>query len=492
MVMVASLAIITGIGWKFWDTAIITSTRLKIWNTFSTDDSIRLLRSGGGTSDERLNAARNLWQVGGDDEIDEAIATLIATLGDEDVDVRTMAARSLGSLVSQTQSRGQKTPLPPEQMKKWQEAATKALVKGLSDNVPEFRVAVCTCLQMIKSRNPNWQGSRQLWAAIEKGTVKWNRTTVKEYSGLSDEAPPPELVAALKDESMVVRRAVILTLAQFALGLDSVIPILFPMLEDSNPSTRLAAGQVLNAAWPTSVIVPTLIDGLKSQNRDVRWHSARLLGQVGPEASAAVPLLTAILEEPIASTPAEKLRVGTIEPSLSREAAIALVRIAPDETTLKLLVEMLSTGKPDQPGIPERWTDAAEALREMGPQAREAVPALTVALNQLLDSQKPMPEPYGMVDAIGRISRDSAHSAATVDVLMRLLDPKYQAWYPNTRSHAVEILGTFGRMATVAIPKLKALQNEKGLLVDTAAAAAASVAAIEADSKLNPSGGNSR
>ena len=37
-----------------------------------------------------------------DDEIEEAIATLIATLGDENAQVRAMAAQSLGALVLQT------------------------------------------------------------------------------------------------------------------------------------------------------------------------------------------------------------------------------------------------------------------------------------------------------------------------------------------------------------------------------------------------------
>ena len=115
---------------------------------------------------------------------------------------------------------------------------------------------------------------------------------------------------------------------------------------------------------------------------------------------------------------------------------------------------MLSTGKPDEPGIPERWFHAAEALGEIGPQARMAIPALIAALNQLLDSKKQMPDLDPMVDAIGRLAPGSSSVAAAADVLIRLLDPRYQSWYAGARSHAAKLLGSFGRTATAAIPNL--------------------------------------
>jgi HEAT repeat protein len=488
--LVASLAIMAWTGWKFWDTAIIASARGKIWKALHGNESIRLLKSGDGTFDERLNAVGNLRIVGGDDEIDEAIATLIATLNDESIEVRTMAAQSLGSLVFQTLSRGLKKPWPSEQVKKWKETATEALLKGLSDKDPEFRVAVCTGLQTMFSRDPSLPPSPQLQTAVRQGTVKWNRTTAREYSGSPEEEPPRELVAALKDESAAVRTAASQALARFPFELDSVIPSLVSMLEDSDPAVRRAASGALAVAWPTSVVVPTLIDALKSQNRAARSYSALMLGRIGPEAKEALPGLIAILKEPVDYTPKPRSVFGydLMDPNPSRESAIALARIAPDRATLQLLIELLSTGNPDEPGVPVRWNYIAEALLEIGPQASEAAPAMIAAIDRLLDSKNPISDVDAVVDAIGRLSRDPTDSAATVGALIRWLDPRFQKW--NGRRRAVEILGRLGRAAAPSLPKLKEIQNGKDAHLQAAAAAA--IAAIEADSKPSPSVGTSR
>ncbi len=101
-------------------------------------------------------------------------------------------------------------------------------------------------------------------------------------------------------------------------------------------------------------------------------------------------------------------------------------------------------------------------LRWIGPQASKAVPALIVVLNKLLDSKKEIPDPYPIVDAIGRCSGHLADSAAVVSPLIRLLDLEYRP-YTASRACIVEILGRFGRAAAPAIPKLKSLQGDNDL-----------------------------
>jgi hypothetical protein len=196
----------------------------------------------------------------------------------------------------------------------------------------------------------------------------------------------------------------------------------------------------------------------------------------------------ATLNEPIDSSRGQGLNDLWYYQNPVREAAIALSRIAPNDVAIKRSIEMLSTGKPDEPGIPERWISAAAVLGEIGPRAGMAIPAMITALNQLLDSKKEMPGLYQMVDAIVRCSPHPAYSAATVAVLVRMLDPKYQS--SGIRSSVAEILGRIGRAAAPALPRLKELQNETGLFEYTRNAAAASVVAIEADLKLNASGGS--
>ena len=147
-------------------------------------------------------------------------------------------------------------------------------------------------------------------------------------------------------------------LVRFPRGLDSVIPDLISMLEDSDPALRRAAAVPLAEAWPTSVIVPRLIETLNSQNRAVRSYSARMLGRIGPAASAAVPLLRAILKEPIDPNRIPRMDfIGShlIDPIPSHEAAIALGRVAPDKATIDVFIEILSNREPDKPGIRELW-----------------------------------------------------------------------------------------------------------------------------------------
>ncbi len=336
IVLVTSCAIITWTGWKSWDTALVTSARLKIWNTFDVANSVRLLKSTGAAPEERLNAAANLRTVEADDEIGEAIAALIPALNDENTQVRITTVQSLGALVSRTRSDSQKTHVAAERMKKWREAGTRALLNGLADEDPDFRAAVCTAIQTTGS------------------------------GVFTVEAPPQELVAALNDESLVVRRAAVQALVRFPRGLDSVIPDLISMLEDSDPALRRAAAVPLAEAWPSSVVVPRLIDALKSQNRAVRSYSARMLGRIGPAASAAVPRLRAILTEPIDSAPIPRMDfIGShlIDPIPSHEAAIALGRVAPDKATIDVFIDILSNREPDKPGIREMWMHIAEALR---------------------------------------------------------------------------------------------------------------------------------
>ncbi len=93
-----------------------------------------------------------------------------------------------------------------------------------------------------------------------------------------------------------------------------------------------------------------------------------------------------------------------------------------------------------------------------------------------------------MVDAIGRFAPGTSSAAGAVNVLTRLLDPKYRVSY-EARSFAAEKLGSFGGLAVAAIPKLQALQGDDDTIRSVAAA---SISAIEADSKLHHSGGNAR
>ncbi len=48
---------------------------------------------------------------------------------------------------------------------------------------------------------------------------------------------------------------------------------------------------------PTKEFVPALVDALDDDDKNVREFVAAALGEIGPDARAAVPALTALLED---------------------------------------------------------------------------------------------------------------------------------------------------------------------------------------------------
>ncbi len=99
-----------------------------------------------------------------------------------------------------------------------------------------------------------------------------------------------------------------------------------------------------------------LTTALKDESNYVRWQSASALGKIGPAAAKAVPALI------------EMLRHNSDERARG-DAADALGSIDAD-TAVPVLAEALK----DDNWLALMW--AADAVRTIGPAAREAAPAL--------------------------------------------------------------------------------------------------------------------
>src|SRR5437588_11117190 len=92
--------------------------------------------------------------------------------------------------------------------------------------------------------------------------------------------------------------------------------------------------------------VPGLIEILKEGNAEVQVHAMAALGQIGPAAKKAVPVLSEGLTE-------------SADDMLAAHAAEALGRIG--EASVPVLVTVLEKGKP------ERAVFAARAIAQIGP-----------------------------------------------------------------------------------------------------------------------------
>ncbi len=146
----------------------------------------------------------------------------------------------------------------------------------------------------------------------------------------------PELIAALKDESVLVRRRAADTLGVFGPEARTAVPALIEVLKDPDPGTK--------------------------QESSVSEIATASLGQIGPDAKVAASAMMGIL--------------NTKDSSLRTDALVTLAKIVPkDKKLVPLFVQILKDK--DQQGL--RYA-AAMALGYLGRDAREAVPDLIEAL----------------------------------------------------------------------------------------------------------------
>ncbi|HZZ81057.1 MAG TPA: HEAT repeat domain-containing protein [Gemmataceae bacterium] len=99
----------------------------------------------------------------------------------------------------------------------------------------------------------------------------------------------PTVIGLLTDKNVDVRRKAAFTLGRLAGSPAKTIRALADGFKDESPEVRQAAGEALSKFGIAAV--PTLIELLKSDNRDERHQAATSLGDIGGEAKDALPLL---------------------------------------------------------------------------------------------------------------------------------------------------------------------------------------------------------
>ena len=97
-------------------------------------------------------------------------------------------------------------------------------------------------------------------------------------------------IAALSDEDWTVRRSAAQSLAKFGPSGKKAVPILFGMLaSDQDRDYARAALKEIDAADADAV--PVLLEGLKNEDRTLKYYAAFFLKKVGPEGKEALPTL---------------------------------------------------------------------------------------------------------------------------------------------------------------------------------------------------------
>jgi len=380
---------------------LMTFAALWIWNELRSRDPVRLIRLG--SVAERQKAATDLAVADKDTDIDGVMAALISAMEDKDVVVRCATAQALPGVAAEVLRRPARTPAEQKRAEQQVAVAIRTLTKGLSDPEP-----------------------------VVRASAAWGFGLLGKSSKFDQ---PPEMIAALSDESSSVRQA---------------------------------AAKALKEAQLTGNVVPALIKALGCRDQENRFQAAELLGRVGPGAESAVPALLATLKEPFDLEKSKRAHAVAWSWDPACGAAKALGRISARPEVIASLAEMLSSD------VAERASSAAEGLGNMGPRAVAAVPPLIAAYDKVLDSEQHRIGQTAIAAALGQIAPRSASGA--VATLIRALDAK--AW--SVRLGAVQALGHFGKDAAAAIPRLGALKQDS--VKDVRDAATAAIAAIEAAS----------
>jgi HEAT repeat protein len=181
----------------------------------------------------------------------------------------------------------------------------------------------------------------------------------------------PILISLLKDPDREVRVRVVKALGTLGGQAHRVIPVLRAALKetalkDDDESIRSHAVHALLQVGPEpDSEVAGLADSLQNELEVLRFHAAVALGDLGAEARPAVPPLihTALWDE---------------DPAVRVEAAVALWKI--DRTRAALVIPALIKALANDNEL-ICWI-AADYLGQIGPEAREAVPALRQALQR--------------------------------------------------------------------------------------------------------------
>ena len=212
------------------------------------------------------------------------------------------------------------------------------------------------------------------------------------------------------------------------------IPVLVSILDKStNSDARISASRALEdlallgllSGEEAPRVVPVLIEMLNDENVQVAIAATKILRRIGPDARAAAPALLRLLGD-------------ESNAALASRAASALGGIGSvtDAIVPALMGATIST-------IPDVRVSAVEALGDIGPDARAALPALIRTLRECEDED--------LRDAVVRTL--GSIGPATDEVIPALIEAA-KSTDEDVRNSAVDALGYIGPRAGEAVPTL--------------------------------------
>ncbi len=361
-----------------------------------------------------------------------------------------------------------------------------AAAEALARLGPEARDATLPLLRATRDRNLEVMVSASrallkigppavpaLAAALRDPELTVSAASVLGQLGAEAKPAAPALVEALRQPQrqrpgpgappppVGVERETIVT-ALVKIG-EPAVPALVEAGRDFDPPQRVQVVRALAEIGPGAAeAVPALLEWLDDKDPTLRWQAVFALGKVGPAAAKAVPKLMEVLRDPKrperGEAPVSLGKIGDAAlPSLVeglkdkdvmvRQACITgLTVMGPDaKEAAPALAEALAT-----PAL-QYW--AAKALERIGPPAKEAVPPL---INVVKDRNS-----QGRTPAILALAAIGPDAKEAAPVLVALLGEPQDFRDPGYNERSDACMKALARIGEPAVPGLLDLLKRK-------------------------------
>jgi HEAT repeat protein len=472
------------------------------------------------TESERVVAAQTLWSVGKSDEVAaEVLPIFTAALKSDDQRTFATAANALAQLGSSAEaplldatrdaSPERRAIALSELGRMGARSAVPTMIKALDDKEEAVRAAAARALGRVgPAARPAAGRLAELLRSTDTDGVRANAAAALGHMADRSLVSVDALIASVSDPSAAVSSASIRALSELKADPQETIPLFVRSLSTEHPADAMSALAGIGAP-----AVPALIPAVKAPQS--RLWAVLVLGEIGPEAKAAVPALAEVLESSPANIRVEiLLTLGKI----GSAAEAALPQIAPQLTAEQSALRMAATFAVGRIGVKTAEVESALKANLAGkdpllktlsawaiarvnsddPQAgAQALKTLIAALNvkdlptQLAASQAMAELDLGpaiipqLLPKLGTAfqSPDENLRANLVDLLAHVLDgkdtgPLLNAALDNPllRELALRVIGSLGPQAKPAVPAIaRGLQDERR---DIRRAAATALAAV--------------
>ena len=247
---------------------------------------------------------------------------------------------------------------------------------------------------------------------------------------------PPELLAALQDDSPHVRRAAVFTVRRSGADGKAISEALTPLLKDRDLFLRVVAAEVLWEVEKNPDAVTALKTGMRDDNLHVRTRAIRALGEVGPAAKDVAPELTAMLAK------SNRAMQQVIAETLARIHFADVPALAQ-----AMVVAQMEWTKNNDDATKQAWQAMFKALQSLG---KDGAPSL-MAMMKKTDDPSQQKIAALAVEALG------PDGAATVPALIGLLKVRTH----KTHQTAIDMLGLLGPAAEPAVLHLMELLDDE-------------------------------